>query len=98
MHSLLCKYLPHQGNCNVLEIRSVASMSIKNIIVVCFIVAIAVCSGYFLYQIDLHEKALLGQAWINPVPNDIWQKYLVDKQTHEENVKSKWTQTRMLLN
>jgi hypothetical protein len=62
-------------------------MSIKNIIVVCFIVAIAVCSGYFLYQIDLHEKALLGQAWINPVPNDIWQKYLVDKQTHEENVK-----------
>lgn len=48
------------------------------------LLAIAIVTGYYLWQIDRHEKALLGQEWLNPVPRQEWQAYLRNKETYEK--------------
>lgn len=55
----------------------------KLLILMSFVLLIAIVSGYYLWQIDKHEKALLGREWINPVPYTVWQKYLQNKDVHE---------------
>ena len=50
-------------------------MNAKHKIIICVVSAIIISTGYFLYQIDLHEKALLSKEWLNPVPTSIYQTF-----------------------
>lgn len=63
-------------------------MNKKINIAIIFILAIAFVSGYFLWQVDRHEKALVGQAWLNPVPSSEWKAYLSNKDTYDKFVKT----------
>ena len=51
------------------------------------IACIVLNSGYFLWQIDRHEKALIGQEWLNSVPYNVWNKYVKDKDTYEKSLR-----------
>lgn len=62
------------------------SLAKKQSIAICFVLAIIIFLSYFLYQIDKHERALLGQDWLNPVPRDVWQKYLKDKYDYDRKI------------
>lgn len=53
---------------------------------------ITIVSGYFLWQIDRHEKALLGQEWLNPVPYLTWQKFLTEQKNYEKAVRNTETE------
>jgi hypothetical protein len=55
---------------------------------VAFLVLIGFVSGYFLWQIDRHEKALLGKVWLIEVPSDVWKKYLDDKESYPKVLES----------
>jgi hypothetical protein len=63
-------------------------MNKKLIISLCFLLLTAIFSGYCLWQIDRHEKALLGREWLNPVPVAIWHKYLREKEEFDKLAKS----------
>lgn len=59
-------------------------MSRKIRIAFIFILMITLTTAYFLYQIDKHEKALIGREWLNSVPYTVWQNYLYKKQTYDK--------------
>lgn len=63
-------------------------MSRKAKIAFCIILLMALNSAYFLWQIDRHEKALLGQVWLNPVPHAEWREYIDKKSRYEQQLKS----------
>lgn len=73
-------------------------MNKKLVIALCFVTAIAITSGYFLWQIDKHEKALIGQDWLNPIPYSVWQKYLTDKADYEATLARYKTNNTDILN
>ena len=62
------------------------NLSLKHKIIICLIFAITISTGYFLWQIDHHEKALLGTEWLNPVPTDVWNSYLAAKQSYNNKL------------
>ncbi|HMM21816.1 MAG TPA: hypothetical protein PKA10_13945 [Selenomonadales bacterium] len=57
-------------------------MNKKFKIALIFILGIVIISGYFLWQINRHEKAMLGQEWLIPVPPNVWSKYLADREKY----------------
>lgn len=61
-------------------------MSRKIKIAFIFILMITLSTGYFLWQIDKHEKALIGQEWLNPVPYTVWLDYKYKKYSYERLV------------
>jgi hypothetical protein len=63
-------------------------MNKKLSISLCFIFLISILSGYCLWQIDRHEKAILGREWLNPVPVMTWRKYLREKEEFDNLAKS----------
>jgi hypothetical protein len=54
-------------------------MNKKLILAIMILVLIAINSGYFLWQIDRHEKALLGQEMLIPVPREDWIKFMRER-------------------
>lgn len=62
-------------------------LSTKQKVVICFVLAIAISTGYFLMQIDKHERALLGRDWLDPVPGDVWDKYVTRRDEYSKIVK-----------
>ncbi len=72
-------------------------MNKKISIAIVFVLAVACVSGYFLWQIDRHEKALVGQAWLNPVPSLEWKAYLSNKDTYDKFVKTQLDNNRDLV-
>ena len=58
----------------------------RGLIAIIFLALISIFTGYFLLQIDRHEKALLGQVWLNPVPTDKWKEYVTKKENYEKKI------------
>ena len=62
-------------------------MKLKKIHITFLIIAVLTLnSAYFFDQIDKHERALLGQEWLNPVPYQDWKYYLKTKNEYEKMI------------
>lgn len=57
-------------------------VTIKHKVAILIVFIIATSTGYFLWQIDRHEKALLGREWLIAVPVDLWNGYIQKEQEY----------------